>query len=176
MKSIRLKIIVSLSFAFITFCVDAQDNPVALGDSVFSAFRSDSLTRMCDYLPSSDQLLELAKAFGIANERTEAENRQFKEKYPQEVELFKSRCQDIFNEGKALGIIWAETKLNEVKTTPAPFNLTENQKDTTVFFTGIAINFSSGKKEYSLMVKIAAELNNKWYIADNKIELEETKK
>jgi hypothetical protein len=171
-----IKPLFSIIFTFITFGGFCQNTPAALGDSLFKAFQTNTISQLDKLIPSVDQMLVIAKSFTAGQSFTEDDVKAFKEKYPEEKKKFIVKCQQIVEEGKGLGINWQNIQAKDIKNIPIPIGLSEDQTDTKISLKGISILFASGNQSFQLTLPIAVGLGDKWYIGDNKIDLTALKK
>lgn len=171
MRVIIFRTLFSIISVFITVLGACQTTPSALGDSLFTIFKTNAISQLDKFIPSADQTLQIAKSFTPAQNLSESDIQAFREKYPEQKNMFKEKCLEIINEGKAQGLDWQNAQIKEIRTIPIPVGLSEQQKDTAIELKGISVLFSSGNKRFLLTLQIAVALEGKWYIGDNKIDL-----
>jgi hypothetical protein len=165
-KRILLLIILLLNI----ISTQAQNTPKKLGERIFELFKNES-HNFRELLPSEDQIINLVESKNPELVKNRADD--FQKEYPTLVKRFNKKCQDILEAGAAIGIVWQEIELTSVKPYKKTIGITYGNSSAKVEITKLYVNFSSGKREFSLIFDAVVEYDGQFLVSNDAIVVEE---
>lgn len=163
---IRTTLLLLICSAVSLFAV-AQETSKDLGVEVFRVFQSEELDGLDRFIPTMEEAISIVNGFG--KEHSPAELEILKEKYPEEVERFRSTCSSFLDRGVEWGITWKKTRLKKVEVSNKILRISETDATEQIDIDSVDILFSCKKKEYRIILKGVFELDGKWFLGGNQI-------
>ena len=163
----RLVLLIVLGSLGVSPCF-AQETPEELGIAFLNVLKSEDSLAIKKIIPNPEKLIAFSKTLGM--EKTEDEISEFLLKYPNEVNKYISKCQQLKAEGEALGIKWHLTEFIDVEILYEEEKFTELSES--INTTQLNVIFSFDNRSYKLILNTIFEFENSWFLAGDQPELD----